>query len=134
MPASIIILYALVIGAFVADQLSSFMDAHWQIAEFSISDPWYIGMTIFWGLIVTLILFCIKCKHPSTPKAFLYLGFVCIVFLILVVLDSTQPVSDVFFSYQALEVLIWFICYAMSKYNKVLKAWFAPTDPTDLIA
>ena len=131
MPISIIILYALVIGAFIADQLSSLMDAHWQIAEFSFRDPWHIGITIFWGVVIIWILSCIKRKQPSTPKTFLYLGFVCIAFLIFEVLDSTQPASAVVFSFQAIEVLIWFICYAISNYNKTLKAWFTPTDHTD---
>jgi hypothetical protein len=128
MPVSIITLYALVISSFIADQLSSFMDAHWQIAEFSFRDPWHIGMTIFWGAMIILILFCIKRKQPYTPKIFLYLGFVCIAFLIFEALDPTQPASAVFFSFQAIESVSWYICFAMCSYNSTLKAWFAPTD------
>lgn len=48
MPIPVIVLYILVLSSFTADQLSAFMDAHWQIAEFSFSDPWHVGMTIFW--------------------------------------------------------------------------------------
>ena len=134
MPISIIILYALVIGAFIADQLSPLMDAHWQTAEFSFRNPWHIGITIFWGVVIIWILSCIKRKQPSTPKTFLYVGIVGIAFLIFEVLDSTQPASAVVFSFQAIEVLIWFICYSMSNYNKTLKAWFTPTDHTDRLA
>lgn len=117
MPFSIIILYALVISSFIADQLSSFIDPHWQMAELSFRDPWHIGMTIFWGAIIIWILLCIKRKLPSIPKIFLYLGFVAIAFLLFEVLDPTQPASAVFFSFQAAECLIWIICYAMCNYN-----------------
>lgn len=128
MPLPIILLCALVISSFIADQLSSFMDAHWQIAEFSFEDPWHIGMTIFWGSMILLILFCIKRKKPYTPKMFLYLGIACLAFLIFEVLDTELPASVVFFSYQATECFIWFICYALCCRNKTVKAWFAPSE------
>lgn len=134
MPISIIILYALVIGAFIADQLSSLMDTHWQIAELSFRDPWHIGITIFWGSVIIWILSGIRRKQPSTPRTFLYIGFVCIAFLIFEVFDSLPPATAIVFSFQTLEVLIWFICYAMCTYNKTLKVWFSPINHTDPIA
>ncbi len=134
MPISIILLYALVISAFIADQLSSFMDAHWKIAEFSFRDPWHVGITIFWGAVIIWVMYCIRRKDPSTPQAFLCLGLVTLAFLIFEVLDVEQAASVVVYSFQTLEVLIWFGCYAMCLYSKVLKSWFLPADHTDPLA
>ena len=134
MPISIITLYALVISAFIADQLSSLVDAHWQIAEFSYRDPWHIGITIFWGAVIIWILSCIKRKQPSTPKTFLYLGIISAVFLLFEISVSTVSVSSIMSSFQALEGSIWLICYAMCKYNKTLVEWFSPTGEVNRLA
>ena len=131
MPISIVILYALVISVFIVDQLSSLVDAHWQIVEFSFRDPWHVGITIFWGVVIVWILSCIKRKQPSTPKTFLYLVFVCVAFLILEILDATHPTSVVIYSFQALEILIWFVCYTMCLYSNTLKSWFSPAADTN---
>ena len=121
----------LVVGAFIADQLSSLVDAHWQVAAFSYRVPWHIGITIFWGAVVVWILHCVWRKDPSTPKTLLYVGWIALIFLVFEVSDPGQSDLAVLVSFQTLEALIWFVCYTMCRSNKTLLAWFAEGDEED---
>jgi len=126
MPIPIIILYLLVVCSFLVDQLSAFYDSHWAIAEFSFRDPWHIGITAFWGIVIIYILKGIKNKDRSIPKTFLYVGIVSAVFMVSEISDDDQQGLAVLSSFQALEVIIWFVCYGMCLSCRAIKAWFSP--------
>jgi len=119
-PFSIISLIAIIVSTFVVDQLSSFYDEHWEIAEFTFDDPTYLGMSTLWLAVVLWISFdTLKGKKhiPTTLKIITAIFAVFFIFE-LIVNDITL---SLLLSFQALEIALWITAFILSINYKT---WF----------
>lgn len=122
MPTTIKILLVLIASTFFIDQLSSFHDAHWEIAELSFDDPIYLGMSIMWFCIVVWLCVDTLRRKKHIPNTVLTLTILVSLFMTLEVFESEGEFNTLI-SFQALEVAIWAAVYAIAKY-KVEAEWF----------
>jgi len=121
MPILIHLKIFLVAFTFVADQLSSFHDEHWEIAEFSFSDPIYLGISVLWLSIIAWIIHDIIKKKPGVRQTVIGISVVCAIFL---AIDTFMESTFVLISFQSLELLVWvslvFLCRSKTSEN-----WYA---------
>jgi len=122
MPVQIVIILIVVISTVVVDQLSSFYDAHWEIAEFSIDDPFYLGYSILWAAIVTWLSVHIVKSKKHIPNTLLILSLIIGLFFLFDYMDSEYKTVSLV-SFQFLEAIMWLFAYILSQSN-CGKEWF----------
>jgi hypothetical protein len=108
----------------VTFNLSSLYDPHWQVAEFSLSDPIYLALSLLWlGVIIWIIYDIIK-KNPSVPKTITWISAVC---LILILMEYIEYSTIVLVSFQSLELIIWALLILICR-TESSKKWYSAED------
>ena len=121
-PTQIILILILVLSTVVVDQLSSFYDAQWEIAEFSFDDPFYLGFSMFWAAIVIWLSIHIIKRKKHIPNTLLILTIIVGLFFVFDFMDSEYN-SVSLISFQFLEIIMWLLAYVIS-INSSGKEWF----------
>ena len=106
----------------ISDQLSSFFDAHWAIAEFSFSDPMYLGMTVLWSGIIIWLSYDLMVRKRNISKDILWVSMISIFFLASEIPSEKLDLS-VLISFQGLELVFFALAFGLLK-TRSAKAYF----------
>ena len=122
LPTSVKVLLAIVGSTFFIDQLSSFYDAHWNIAEFSFGDPIYLGMTVMWVCIVIWICHDIIRRKKHILSTIKVITIIVSAFMAFEFIENDVNLITLI-SFQFLEVVFWCIAFLIAKFI-VEDEWF----------
>lgn len=122
MPSQIITILILLFCTVLVDHLSSFYDAHWEIAELSFDDPIYLGLSVLWAAVVIWLSIDIFKRKKHIPNTLKILCIIVIFFFILEFMEA-DLISASIISFQFLEIIMWLVAYVLSV-SSIGKSWF----------